>query len=106
MHPRINELVRAAIENDSEHQQTESFRLLIPNCRSLAMVMSGKSNRVENGSGPSLARKIAWIVVRVDIFQAERPVCGHLRDVFAGLRPVEVGSVARENDDSAGRIGL
>jgi hypothetical protein len=29
-----------------------------------------------------------------------------LRDVLAGFRPVEMGRVARENDDRAGRIGF
>ena len=32
--------------------------------------------------------------------------CGYFRDVLAGFRPVEMGSVARENDHGAGRIGF
>ena len=40
----------------------------------------------------------------VDVLQAEWSDCGYLRDVCAGLRPVEVGSIAGQNDHSSGRV--
>src|ERR1700730_6692790 len=46
------------------------------------------------------------ILVRVVIFQAKRADCRHLCDVFAGLRPVEMPGLARQNDYAAGWIGL
>src|ERR1700676_3308034 len=48
---------------------------------------------------------ISWIVVRADVFKPKRPNRGHLRYVFTGFRPVEMGRIARQNDD-AGRIRL
>ena len=46
-----------------------------------------------------------WIVVRINVFKAQRPDRRHLRDVLAGLRPMEVGCVAGQNDHGSGRIG-
>src|SRR5258708_8642083 len=43
-----------------------------------------------------------WIV----IFEAERSDRRHLRDVFAGLRPMEMPGFAWKNDDASRRIGL
>src|SRR5258708_10464435 len=43
-----------------------------------------------------------WIV----IFKAERSDRRHLRDVFAGLRPMEMPGFARKNDPASRRIGL
>src|ERR1700751_4801335 len=43
-----------------------------------------------------------WIV----IFKAERSDRRHLRDVFAGLRPMEMPGFAWKNDDASRRIGL
>src|SRR5712672_855052 len=43
-----------------------------------------------------------WIV----IFKAEWSDRRHLRDVFAGLRPMEMPGFARKNDDASRRIGL
>ena len=40
------------------------------------------------------------------IFKAERPDRGNLRDVLAGLRPMEVPGFAGQNDDATRRIGL
>src|SRR5262245_52326654 len=47
---------------------------------------------------------IPRIVFRVDILNAQGPNGSHLRDVLAGLGPVEVGSIAGQNDYGAGRI--
>ena len=49
---------------------------------------------------------VAWVVVQVVIFETERTDRRHLRDVFAGLRPVEMPGFARQNDDASRRIGL
>src|SRR5258708_9430438 len=43
-----------------------------------------------------------WIV----IFKAKRSDRRHLRDVFAGLRPMEMPGFAWKNDDASRRIGL
>src|SRR5260221_6704360 len=43
-----------------------------------------------------------WIV----IFKAEWSDRRHLRDVFAGLRPMEMPGFARKNDDASRRIRL
>src|SRR6516162_10394956 len=49
---------------------------------------------------------IPGVVFRVQVFKAQRSNRGHLRDVFAGLRPMEVPGIAGQNDDAAGRISL
>src|SRR3954447_8812572 len=59
--------------------------------------------RLQPGALPAVASRI---VLRIDVFNAEGPNRGHLRDVFAGFRPVEVGRVSRQHDDATGRIGL
>src|ERR1700722_5343088 len=41
------------------------------------------------------------IVRRIDIFHAQRSYRRNLRDVFAGLRPVEMRRVAGQNDDGS-----
>src|SRR5258708_7094657 len=46
------------------------------------------------------------IVVRVMIFETQRADSRDLRDVFAGLRPMEMPGLAGQHDDAAGRIGL
>src|ERR1700730_12077991 len=59
--------------------------------------------KAQIGALPAVASRI---VLRSDVFNAKRPNRGHLRDVFTGFRPVEVGRVSRQNEDAAGRIGL
>src|SRR5712671_6056208 len=49
---------------------------------------------------------MARIIVRVVIFGAKRTDCRHLRDVFAGLRPMKVPSLARQSDGTPWWIGL
>src|SRR5690348_12098349 len=46
------------------------------------------------------------VVVQVVIFEAERADRRHLRDVFAGFRPVEMPSFPGENDDTSRRVGV
>src|SRR5438477_11289936 len=41
------------------------------------------------------------VVVGIDVFEAKRADCGHLRNVFARLRPMEMGCAARQNDHTA-----
>jgi hypothetical protein len=41
-----------------------------------------------------------------EVFKPKRPNCGHLRYVLTGFRPVEMGHIARQNDDGSGRICL
>ena len=49
---------------------------------------------------------VSRIVFRAEVFQSKRPHRGYLRDVLAVFRPAEMRCVARENDHSAGWIGL
>ena len=49
---------------------------------------------------------VSWIVVRTDVVKPKRPNRGHLRYVLTGFRPVEMGRIARQNDDASGRICL
>jgi hypothetical protein len=49
---------------------------------------------------------IPRVVFWVNELNAKRADRCHLRDVFAGLRPVEVRCVARQNDYISGRICL
>src|ERR1700722_5073718 len=49
---------------------------------------------------------LARIVAGIQIFEAQRTNGRDLGDVLAGLCPVEVPSVAGQNDDAAGRISL
>ena len=49
---------------------------------------------------------VSRIIFRADVFKAKRPNRRHLRDVLTGFRPVEMGCIARQNDDAAGRIRL
>jgi hypothetical protein len=49
---------------------------------------------------------VSRIVVRVDVFKPKRPNRRHLRDVLTGFRPVEMGRIARQNDDASGRVRL
>ena len=44
------------------------------------------------------------IVVGIHVLETQRTDGRYLGHVFAGLRPVEVGRVAGQNDDAAGRI--
>src|SRR6185295_1326510 len=64
--------------------------------------------RVDEASLPrGLLRAVpAWIVMWIVVFKAERSDRRHLRDVFAGLRPVVVPGLAWKNDDASRRIGL
>jgi hypothetical protein len=48
---------------------------------------------------------LARIVGRIRLFETPRIDGRHLGHVLAGLRPVEVGRIAGQNDDAAGRIG-
>src|SRR3984957_1432268 len=57
-------------------------------------------------SGMGLPALLPRIVIWIEIFEAKRPNRRHLRDVLAGLGPMEVPGIARQNDDAAGRIGL
>ena len=45
---------------------------------------------------------VSRIVFRVHVIQAERPHSGHLRDVIARLRPVEMRGITWQNDYRAG----
>ena len=49
---------------------------------------------------------VSWIVFRIEVFKSKRSNRGHLRYVLAGLCPVEMGRIARQNDDASGRICL
>src|SRR5580700_2863069 len=49
---------------------------------------------------------MARIVVCVVIFEAKRTDRRHLRDVFSGLRPMEMPGLAWKNDDASRRIGF
>ena len=61
------------------------------------------ADRIEGG----LLRAVpAWIVMWIVIFKAERSDRRHLRDVFTGLRPMEMPGFAWKNDDASRRIGL
>src|ERR1700722_10198716 len=44
------------------------------------------------------------IIVGIHVLETQRTDGRYLGHVFAGLRPVEVGRVAGQNDDAAGRI--
>jgi len=46
------------------------------------------------------------IVAQVVIFKTKRADRRHLRDVFAGLRPMEMPGFSRQNDDASRLIGL
>jgi hypothetical protein len=46
------------------------------------------------------------VVFRVDVLKGQRPDCTDLPDVFTGFRPVEVGSIARQDDHGPGCICL
>src|SRR6266853_6487491 len=60
------------------------------------------AGRIEGGFSVMMTRIIVWVV----IFETKRTDCRHLRDVFAGLRPVEMPGFAWKNDDASRRIGL
>jgi hypothetical protein len=60
------------------------------------------ADRIQGGFSVNMARIIVWVV----IFESKRTDCRHLRDVLTGLCPVEVGPIAGQHDDAAGRIGL
>jgi hypothetical protein len=61
------------------------------------------ADRIEGG----LLRTVpAWIVMWIVIFEAERSNRRHLRDVFAGLRPMEMPGFAWKNDHTSRRIAL
>src|SRR5215471_3926411 len=49
---------------------------------------------------------VSRIVLRVLVFEAQRPNGRYLSDVLAGLCPVEVPRIAGQNDDAAGWIRL
>src|SRR6478672_13869730 len=49
---------------------------------------------------------MAWIVMRIVIFEAKRTNCCYLSDVFAGFRPMKMPGFAWKNDDASRRIGL
>jgi hypothetical protein len=57
-------------------------------------------------SGGDLSVMMARIIMRVVVFEAERTDCRHLGDVFSGLCPVKMPSLAGQNDDTARRIGF
>jgi hypothetical protein len=49
---------------------------------------------------------VSWIVLCIDIFKAKRTDRSDLRDVLTGFRPVEMKSIARQNDYGTGGICL
>ena len=49
---------------------------------------------------------VSRIVFCAEVFKAKRPDRRYLRDVFTGFRPVEMGRIAGQNNDAAGRIRL
>ncbi len=49
---------------------------------------------------------VARIVFRADVIKAKRTNRRHLCGVLIGFRPVEMGRIARQNDDAAGWIRL
>src|ERR1700722_8683133 len=55
---------------------------------------------------PRLNVGVSWIVLCIQIFKAERPDRSDLRDVLTGSRPVEMKSIARQNDYAPGGIRL
>ena len=44
------------------------------------------------------------IVARIHVFKAQRANSRYLGDIFSGLCPVEMGCVARQNDNAAWRV--
>ena len=54
----------------------------------------------------SLAISLAGIVAGIQVFEAKRTNGRYLGDVLTGLCPVEVRRIARQNDDTTGRIRL
>ena len=48
----------------------------------------------------------AGIVAGIQVFEAQRTNGRYLGDVLTGLCPVEVGRIARQNNDATGRIRL
>src|ERR1700728_156363 len=64
-------------------------------------------NRASRKARKCLLRVVvSWIVVRADVFKPKRPNRGHLRYVLTGFRPMEMGRIARQNDDASWRICL
>ena len=49
---------------------------------------------------------VSWIVFRAEVFKSKRSNRRCLRDVLTRFRPVEMGRIARQNDDASGRICL
>ena len=49
---------------------------------------------------------VSQVVLRVDEFEAKRSDGRNLADVLTGFCPMKMVRVARQNDDTAGRIGL
>src|ERR1700730_1951583 len=77
----------------------------------MLMCSSSAFPRLTFGVGPSpsgmgLPALLPRIVIWIEIFEAKRPNRRYLRDVLAGLGPMEVPGIAGQNDDAAGRIGL
>jgi hypothetical protein len=51
---------------------------------------------------PCLNVVVSWIVLCIQIFKAKRPDRSDLRDVLTGSCPVEMKSIARQNDYAPG----
>ena len=54
------------------------------------------------GNEAVVSRVVFW----TDVFKAKRTNRCNLRDVFTRFRPVEMGCIARQNDNASGRIRL
>jgi hypothetical protein len=53
-----------------------------------------------------LAILLTRIVVRIQVFEAQRTDGRHLGDVLTGFCPMEVRRIAGQNNDATGRIRL
>jgi hypothetical protein len=49
---------------------------------------------------------VSWVVFRAEVFKSKRSHRRRLRYVLTGFRPVEMGRIARQNDDASGRLRL
>src|SRR5262245_54128960 len=74
---------------------------------------SAPSQRFKELSCYRSASRTGWpaivltrVVVRVQVFEAQRTDGRHLGDVLTGFCPMEVRRIARQNNDATGRISL
>ena len=59
------------------------------------------------GTAKSLLLLVStWIIGGIKVFEAQRTNGRYLGDVLTGFCPVEVGRIAGQNDDAAGRIRI